>query len=372
MLFVFSELFQLIYQYFKRNSRIVGLAGMMVLGYLSGAVSLFHNSDYQTYEQIYENPMTQGNYFEHGYNIVSQYFYYHNWTYANFRMFICCVSFVILFLGVSRFTKNVALFSATYGVTIFFIDATQIRNLMMIALVTLGLSFLKKFNFKNLLIAGFLVWLSTEFQSLGYIYFLTLILVVIFETIFKSTQRTYIEFFFPLSLLAILIFFIAGISKLNSLLVKLAGVIGGRGNLIEKISGQYTYGVGGQKLFLIMLATFLGLLVIYQIFVLCVKSSSLEEFNKIRILYLAVVTSVMCLPLLFMAIDYSRLQRTSFIFMMIGVAIFSENSHRNSRADRITTWILVLVAVLIYGIVHNYTWGGLYTQTIPYLIQFVK
>lgn len=372
MLFVFSELFQLIYQYFKRNSRIVGLAGMLILGYLSGAVSLLHNSDYQTYEQIYENPVTQGNYFEHGYNIVSKYFYYHNWTYANFRMLICCISFVILFIGVSRFTKNVALFSATYGATIFFIDATQIRNLMMIALVTLGLSFLKNFNFKNLLIASFLIWLSTEFQSLGYIYFLTLVLVVIFETILKSTQRTYIEFFLPLSILTILLFFIAGMSKLSSVLVKIAGIIGNRGNLIEKISGQYTYGVGGQKLVLIMLATFLGLLVIYQIFVLSAKGSSLEEFKKIRILYLAVVTSVMCLPLLFMAIDYSRIQRTSFIFMMIGVAIFSENSKRNSKVDQITTWVLALIAVVVYGIVHNYTWGSLYTQTIPYLIQFIK
>lgn len=369
MFFIFSEILQFAYQTFRRHSIIVGLLGMSFLAYLAGVANPSTTSDYQIYELVYNDPVNRGIYFERGYDLVSQFFYNLGWSYASFRILFCYVAMLILFIGVLRFTNNIALFSAVYGITIFSIDATQIRNLMMIAIVTLGLSFLKTINIRNVSLSLVLILLAAEFQSLGYVFLLTIFLILVFSSSLKKNPRIHIICFCVLSLIVILFLAFFGISKVSNLLVEIAGVLGSRGNLVEKISGQYVYGSSVRNWLLTVISTFFGLFYSYGLYSSSVSSGDEVKTGKNNVIFWTAITSLLCLPLLFFAVDYSRIQRACFIFIIIEVSIYSERYFLNVNKNKMVLYLVPALVCTLYGVTHNLIWGPNFIHAIPYITQ---
>ncbi|WP_334427475.1 MULTISPECIES: hypothetical protein [unclassified Levilactobacillus] len=188
MLFIFSELFQLLYQLVEKRSKLVGLFGILILGYLAGSADPATTSDYDTYQMVYSNS-NNGLYFERGYSYLSSFFFNRGWSYLDFRVLFCILASIILYIGVVRFTSNVAIFVFLYGITAFFIDATQVRNFMMVSLVILGSSFLIRLNLKNCMISVFFILLAAEFQSIGYVFLLIVLLRVLSKTLSPKAYK---------------------------------------------------------------------------------------------------------------------------------------------------------------------------------------
>ncbi|WP_056997003.1 EpsG family protein [Secundilactobacillus collinoides] len=175
MLFVITMLFCFISSLFIRNTRLIGFLAMMVLAYLAGDADPLTTIDYSVYLMHYNLLGFETSPFEKGYTVLSQFFFYHGLNYAQFRLFFAFLAFVIMFIGVSLFTKKVALFAGLYGLTVFFNDATQIRNLMMIAITILGAGLLAKKNRIPKIFGVFALLIASQFHDLGFVFLLVIV-----------------------------------------------------------------------------------------------------------------------------------------------------------------------------------------------------
>lgn len=361
MIFILSEFVQLIYSFFSKKSRFLGLWGILFLGYLAGAANPNTTTDYSTYESHYYDVSLASGYFEKGYTQLGQFMYRHGLSYADFRLIISIVCAVILYMGVRRFTKNIALFSALYGITVFFNDATQSRNFIMISLVVLGASFLIDITKKNIIIAAILILISAQFQSLGYIFLLLIPLIFIS----KKNISLVTVYVIGTSFLVTLFFKAIGMNRVVGLLSRVAGLIGNRENLVQKISMQYLNGTSNGKLVLLTSSTLFGLYVIYR----CIRLSENNPnmVNKLHVIYVANVISMVTLPLLLLAVDYSRIQRNIFLFTLIGIALFFENSYLIEKRKVYPIIAFTILLCMLVAFTHYYIWGILYQNSVPYL-----
>lgn len=366
MLFLFSEIFQFIYQFFKKNNRFVGLLGFGILAYLAGSANPNTTTDYSTYAAVYS--LTTGSsssfYFERGYSELEILFNNLGWNYAEFRMFFAFFATIILYIGVARFSKNMALFCSLYGVTIFFNDATQIRNYMMIAFVVLGLSFLIKKTKKNLMTAGFLILLSAQFQTLGYVFLLVIpVQFIPIEYLRKSLVISILA-----TVLLIVFTKLIGTDTIIQYLTKFAGVISSRANLVNKVSEQYTNSTSLGKVLLVGISTFSGL--VLENYLLNRNFAGNLYKEKLKILYAGILISVAMLPMLFIAVDYSRIQRNAFLFLLISIALYFENSNDKLK-DRFYMGLAVIFVCFAYAGTHFYIWGPEYQSSILYLTKLM-
>lgn len=369
MLFIFSELVQFIYQLFSNKSRFLGLLGIGTLGYLAGSASPSTTTDYPTYASAYYVNHAGNYYFETGYSKLSDIFYYHGFSYAQFRLFFGLICAFILYIGILRFTKNAGLFSAIYGVTVFFNDATQIRNFLMIALVVFGSSFLIERSLKNNIIAGIIIILSAQFQSLGYLF----LILIIMNYIPVNKLKKSLIWIILVAIILLVVFEIIGPEKIISIATSLLSVISDRQGLVDKISSKYTYGTGSLRLFVVCISTILGVflenLFLKQNFI---NSDDILYLKKQKIIYIGMILSLLMLPTLFVAVDYSRIQRNAFVFLIIGICVYyDEVSEKKLKKDLLLSVYVVMVCIS-YAVTHFYVWGPFYERSVPYLAKILN
>lgn len=362
MLFIVSELGQFIYKLFSKKGKLIGFFGLAVLAYLAGAAPA-QTSDYAVYEIYYELAPKGIFYFERSYSELGVFFYNLGFDYAGYRLIFAFLSALILYIGVKRFTSNLALFSALYGVTVFFCDAVQIRNFMMISLVVLGISFLIESTPKDLLLAFFFIWLSAQFQSLGYLFFL----VILVKIIPRKALRNSLLFVFLAIIFLMLLTKVLGISVLTSIMARVVGLFSDRMNLVEKVSGQYNDGTTIVGFLLLTASTLMGLS--FESFLL--KQNIQDDLygKKLQVLYSGVLVSAIALPTLFLAHDYSRIQRNAFLFILISIALYFEKAD-DSKSKK---WIMIgatLMVCFAYTLAHFHVWGLALLDSIPYLMRF--
>lgn len=363
MIFLFSETFQFLYQFFFKKSRFIGAIGLGILAYL--ASNWGNNAlDYQTYSGVYyydNQPSTY--YFEKGYSMLGAFFFNHGFSYDDFRTLCVVLSLVVLFIAVSRFTKNIAFFTFFFGITAFFSDMTQIRNFMMISLVLLAFSFLINVTTRNILISVIIIILSAQFQSLGYVFLIAV--GIRFLPLKKLADR-------PFELLGVmLLFMLVGLvikTPLIRIISKIAGLVSTRDSLVEKVSGQYTYGSNSIQLILVIFSTILGFLIGTYLY----KNILLEDIRskgKATILYSGIVLSLFMMPLLFLAVDYARIQRGAWYFVIVIAAVY----FGQSTIDIKKKWLVFVafaITAMVFLLAYTLILGEPYRQSIPYLLQF--
>ncbi|MCT3459598.1 EpsG family protein [Limosilactobacillus fermentum] len=364
MLYVAMETFEGIYQGAKKQSKFVGLLGFLVLAYLMGTANPDTTFDYSTYDYYYNySGMTGIFYFEKGYSLIARYFYNIGWSYPEFRLFISAVSFGILYYSVSKFTKNLAFFIFIYGVTMFFIDATQIRNFIMISLVIFGVSFIANGKtFKNYIFCIIAILFSAQIHSMGYIFLLVPLLnLVSFEKLEKNFQSVSIVVIFIVGIL-----FIVGKGILSGGLTVLLNHFSSRNDIAQRLADKYSSGTGRMH---IIEVSVVALLTIYIAFCI-VKYCSDQELKKRLIpLFWGLVVSIVTLPLLTLAMDYSRIVRNSFVFMIVIMSVFYEKRYLFNVRRVFFSW-LILISLISNVYISNALWGPAYIQSIPYLMQF--
>ncbi|MBP5810100.1 EpsG family protein [Lactiplantibacillus argentoratensis] len=367
MVYIFSEFLQLSYSFFKKKSGVVGFLGFMVLAWLAGAASPVTTTDYPTYATNYLTAASGTVYFEKWYTDLGLLFYRHGFGYPEFRLFFCVLSFVILYVGVRRFTRNTSLFVGLYGITIFFNDATQVRNLMMISLVVLGLSFLKEINKKNLVISTLLILISAEFQSLGYVFLVVIVLCVLLKIKLKSIYKRGILVFPSITIFLVLIFKIIGVTTITTIIAKIVSLVGARSSLVSKITGQYVSGTSMGKIFMLVLASLVGFFLMSKLFEDSLTNEKIT--NRVQVLYVAVILSLLCLPTLLIAVDYSRIQRNAFILILIAVSLYFEKI--DVRQNRVLIILMTAVACVLYSVTNIYIWGPEFMKSIPYIARII-
>lgn len=355
MLYCLSELILFLYQIFKKNNSFIGFIGLIILGYFAGSPNPLYTYDYSMYWYQYNQTGLTGNfYFEKWYSELGLFFYKLGASYEEFRIFFALLATVILYIGVRRFTKNVALFAAIYGITVFVTDATQIRSYMMISIIIYAMSFLKELNLKNYMIFITLTIIAAQFQSSAYIF---LLLLPIRIWVNKGNH------FWKIIIITIGCFFgflIVGKSKIIQVLAWLASFSNGRVNLIEKVSGQYNYGTSILRFIIIVGSTIMGLILAKYIY---------QQVNnsEAKCLYSGLAFSVLTLPLLYIAADYQRLQRGSFLFLIIMISIFFEKKRFSFSKEQLFFIILGMIGVCYITTISNVS--GSFANSVPYILK---
>lgn len=362
IVFVLSEILEFITGLTTRKNKFFSALGFFTLAYTAGVINPgpAMSYDYPLYATFYN---AGSNYFEKGYSDFALFALQHGLSYEEFRYIFSIIAIVILYWGVARFTNNMALFISLYGCTVFFYDAVQIRNLMMISLVILGSSFLIDLSIKNIAISTALILFSAQFHTSGY-FFLLIILVRILPK--KIIKRSLYVVICVTILLTVIVSF-TGTEVLTTLLTKpLNLIIGGRASLGDKLVGQYNYGSPVPKLITIIISTTCALIVQNMYFT---SSGSNEEFKKQQILFSAMITAVLGLPLLLLAIDYSRIQRNAVLFILIGISLFFEQDKVEFKKNKISIvmWSVFVFALNVWAQI--YIWGFQFQEIIPYLIK---
>lgn len=368
MIYLFTIAVCLVTGIIFKNTKVIGFWGLMVLAYLTGTANPLTTLDYEDYLIHYNIQGLEVSPFEKGYTLVSSFFLMHGFDYAHFRIIIAYVAFIFMFIGVCHFTNNVALFTGIYGISFFFLDAIQIRNLLMLAMLILGVGLLAEKNKKSKIFGIFLMFVSTQFHDLGYL-FLLFFLICIF------TDRERIEKYFNLyvgisfGLGVILLVFNSKTSIVNILynfLLKFSS----RSASAENIMSKYGRGNGISTVIIIWISLLL-LYISLKFIINDLKQLGIYNDDHMKILLVGCMVAFTVAFLAVLAPDYLRLDRVALCFYIILLCVLKGylGTIRKVNPKKIGI-ILCLLLISIY--INNKVWGSEYLQSIPFLIGIEK
>lgn len=338
---------------------------MGVLAFLAGFPNASQMLDYEDYLIHYNLIGMETSPFERGYTYLSEFFISNGLDYQEFRWITVMFSFLLLFIGILFFTKNVSLYVSLYGTTVFFLDAIQVRNLMMISFVILGAGLLTRKSNKLRIIGIISIFISTQFHDIGFLY-----LVLLVPLSFISWKNLYLSLkpiVIGTSVITVIIT-ISSFTKLSSVLTLLMNKFSSRDLAADKIETIYSRGSSFTRVLLIWLCV---ILIIY------VSQIILEKFyvdnkidDKLRILSLGSWLSLVSVFLIVLAPDFSRITRNSFIFVILLICYAKEHLVFTTF-NKATIFKFVAIIGLIFGMVFSNIkiWGATYYQSIPYIIK---
>lgn len=372
MIYILIVIVNLIFGLATASNRVIGFFSLLGLGWLIASDYVETNVDYYNYSWAYNNVDSGITPFEKGYTQLELLAFHHGLSYVDFRWCFTFTTVIILFFAITRFTSNVSLFVALFSLTVFFTDGTQIRNLMMISLVMLAASFLKQLSVFNVVVFLLLVYLSTQIHSTGYPFFAILMLRVIPYDNFKKLAAVVfaVVLFISVSLK------IFGSNILYQLLVKMFGGVVQRVNFLTKLQ-SYTDGTSLYTVLLIWMIIAATTGMAFVIYKLLRDFNSDEVMLKAKILFSGMSMSLVSMPLIVLAPDYSRISRNATLFLFALVALYFEVTHRehqlnSSSVFKLTkTKILVFLVIILvpFSYIHNSIWGSTFLNSIPYTIK---
>ncbi|CAH0416492.1 EpsG family protein [Periweissella fabaria] len=364
MLYIISIILNFIVGALKpKRNQLIGLCGFGVLAFLAANVDPYTTTDYANYQAGYVSaPLGIPSVFEYGYTQLGIQAYRLGLGYSEFRAIFTYVAFLILVIAIMRFTSNISIVSALFGIMLFFNLTTQIRNLMMIALVLLGLSFLKSKTPIGILIFIVLDIAGAQIHTSGYFFLFIVPFILVPQRLWNRL----------LIIIAVITGIIVGIVLVggNNLFVSLITTslsFVDKGSLMHRLTTSYSRGTRiSTQLLIIITSTGTSWIAKtitsqYQVMVGDVKTG-----QKLSVLAVASWMSLLSIPLILLAPDYSRIPRESMIFLILIVAIYFEKASQfTSHAKQIIFWFMLLVPIFIYT--HLIIWGPQFIESIPYL-----
>ncbi|VDG32748.1 hypothetical protein [Lactobacillus brevis] [Lactiplantibacillus mudanjiangensis] len=368
MLYISTMIICLVASLFLSKTKVLGFLALMVLAYFAGAANPLTTIDYPVYLNHYNLLGSEVSPFEKGYTQLSLLFFNHGFDYASFRICFAFLACLILFLGVSLFIKNIALFASIYGLTVFFNDATQIRNLMMISLVILGAGLLTKKKRSIKLLGILILWFSTQFHDLGFIFLLSFVILYFMSMALLHRLYKYIVFtLFGLGF----IFSVAGNSSVVKVLASFLSRFSSRSDSAANVINSFGRGTSTRIIVFMWIA-----LIIYSLvlMVLLNAASSLDiNKDKLKILFIGSSVSMTVAFLIVLAPDYSRISRNAFLFLLILLCMVIEHKKFLVISFKNAPKIVLILALLISTTyVNTSIWGSVYYDSIPYLAKIKK
>lgn len=364
MLFIGVMIVCFIVGFCFNDTRTVGLVGLMVLAYLAGAANPITTIDYSTYLVHYNALGWETSPFERGYTQLALLFSNHGVSYAQFRVCFAVLAFVALFLGVCMFTKNVALFAGLYGVSVFFNDATQIRNLMMISIVILGAGFLAQDKPSLKILGVGILWLSTQFHDLGFVFFLLLVPLSFVK--FKTLLKFY-KIIVPLLFGLGFIFSITSNSSIIQIISNFLTRFSSRNNSAQNVIANF--GRGNSNSTTILMWVTLLLFSFALLMLVKIAGHSQLETPKIKILFIGSAIAMLVAFLIVLAPDYSRISRNAFLFFLILMCVVVDQNAISFSRNHLSRIFLLVSVLMLTTYVNTTIWGPLYVNSIPYIAR---
>lgn len=324
----------------KRIQYLIALLSTTYFIWIASSLRPFLSFDTNVYQETYSFPVSSKVY-EVGYLWLSNFFYQNNYSYEQFRLITFSVAYLLFFVAVIRLTKQVSLFMMLYLFFPFLNDVSNVRNTFMIFIVFLASTFMVKKRY--IPIAVGLILLSTTMQTTGYLYLLSVPLIML-------PLKKLIKFSQILLVLAGVVFFmilVAGHSSLitNALVFVLSHST--RGN-IDQIVGAFSGGTLKVRAVGIFLAYLFEMLVFYRYILKYGYSDQIE--SKIKIMFVFSVIGILGVPAVAWNLAFERILRNTFIFFIGSVSlVLSEkvpdvglDTHRKNMQ-----MMMFLVALLI-------------------------
>lgn len=364
MIFIMTVVISFVASVLMKNTRIVGAAGFFVLAWLAGSADARTTTDYGVYQTHYNALGLEVSPFEKGYTWLSTIFKNQGVSYQEFRLYFVLLAFVILYIGVLMFTKNIAMFTWVYGVTVYFNDATQVRNLMMIALVVLGMGIFTTWNVAlGKVIGSIVILISSQFHDLGFFFFMVVPLFFVPKDFMKKISSITIG----VSAFFALIISVFGNGMVTTLLVRFLTIFSSRSASSENVEAHFSRGTSLSVLILI----WVSVLVVWRLSILFAQQlDSNVEFNgsKTRMLIAGMIVSILTLFLILMSPDYSRISRNAFLFFIILATMYFTN--KSNKIVRVRgAKILFVLTLILMAYTHTMIWGNDYQKSIPYIAQ---
>lgn len=342
------------------------------MAYLGGAASPITTTDYASYKYYYDLLVNgqPGNRMEWLYTYFSELAIAHNFDYALFRLWLVCITFLILFIAVLRLTSNPDLFTALFLIFPLFNEITQIRSFVAYTLVLVGISFLNILNFKRIIVYEFFVFLAIGFHSSAAIFSIIPVIVLLIK---KIGLRKVSRISLIITVLFSLILLIT--SKINivvNLLANFLTIIGGASvsitflNLMNNSSNRKFF-------FLMVLLSY----ILFTKFIIFlgenVGKSDSDLSLKILPVFSLLFIGEMLIPLLLISDQLQRFQRFGIeggmvIFSMI-ILNFG-NKKIVSRKYILIVFLFTIFNMFLYYGLFNY--DNEFSQSIPYLSHLVK
>lgn len=342
------------------------------MAYLGGAASPTTTLDYSGYQYYYDLLVNglPGNRLEWLYTLLSKLAISHNFEYAQFRLWLICATFIILFISVVRLTERPIIFVALFLLFPFFNEVTQVRSFVAYSLVLLGLTFLKKLTLKNTIIFEFIVWLGMGFHSSAAIFiFIPLIQLLIRKFGISRSSRLATIFTILFSLVLIVT---SKIGFVINVIAKMLDIVAGNSISITFID-LMGHSSNRKLFFLIALISY----VVFQWGLANLGEKLFENSAQNQVpypQYALLIMGEMLLPLLLLSDQLQRFQRIGLEggFLIVGTLFLREQNRTEGKA------YIFIIKTLIFVIISMYIYYGLtnmntdFPNSIPYIAHFVK
>jgi hypothetical protein len=340
----------------KKNSKILTILLIVFLWILYWGN--LQNPDYFNYLRSYNNAkyIDELNlsifFLEYGFIILQRLISYFNIDYTGFLMIISAIGLILIYITVTRFTKNTNYVFLLYFFMPFFLDVVQIRNFLAMSIMIFSIRFL--FNGRKVDKIKFIITiLFAASIHLSAIVYLPMIFIC------KSNKKNIVKSIVIVSILFSLIILIN-----NNIIIIMGNLIY---NIVHTRQIKYWFEVqtryGYLLFFGIQLMNFLMISIAKNIVLRNQKYSlkfqnslACEENEKYKFVELAYWINVYAFaffPLYILATIFTRLMRNLLILNYIAFSLTNE-SFKKDDSKRILFNLKVVIYVLILFLIDLY------------------
>lgn len=304
-----------------------------------------HNPDYQYYANLFDRARNGISYYavEIGFWNLIKIASKIGMNYQTFLIFYSCAGLLLITNTVIKYSKRPSLVFLAYVCYPLFLDATQIRQFMVVAIFTFATRYLQEYSVKNVIKYCGLILLATSQQILAFALFFYLIVYI-------KNSKIVIRLSIILTILNFFAFrYVLRIPLVNSIF-KL------RNKTIDYVGGY------SNRQFLMYLCFYGGLLI------LCYSLHKNEYsicFNGKDFLFKICVLSGCFIPFMLIDFQYTRLFRCSILIVYICITNYISLLSKRNRIvlDIFFGIMMILIFLKIFGL------GSWYydTVTLPIL-----
>jgi len=343
--------------------RISGAVLLVLTAILIGQGDAVTNPDYALYMNSYDYKLSN---FEKGYTLLGNIGSSMGLSYGTFRMVIALISVAILIWGILRITSNLTFVAFFYAISMFTIDAIQVRNSFMLAIIVLAFSFLTKRDWKHYLTAAALIFLASTIHSLALAFFIP----YLFSFLKLAVQRTVGLIMIVLSLVMMIIGDIFK-SQLVGVLQVILKLFGSRSDAGSNVAAVYDNAGSNVILFA---AFFIAIVTVMLVLYLSldIEADDSKIANLTRIVIPVVLLGLVAVMMMEISADYVRLLRNTTMFAFIYFATYFGDEQQpplwlNKREIFVFICLLLIAVVTFY--LQNYSVYPAATGAMPYTIQ---
>lgn len=343
------------YVFFVFSAALVTVFSFNIAPVLSKSIG-----DYQNYQAIFYNPNPVGWVwrYERGFLWLNNFFNREGWLFTDFYTFLLLGSLGIMLIAYKNFRTSLTVALTLYVLSNFWIDAVQIRNTVMFALVLLGMSLWRTKSLTRMILLGIITILAYSQQSLG-IFYILLIPVIILNDAGILTPKRLASIGGGLTIL-----YLAAFTLFKNALINLAGKFV---SIDYATSALNSFSSANRTVE--MLIVFTTSIMMY-LFALNVNKK--VEIKKLpvqwSVMYASFQLQLLTIPLYLASTEFVRILRNEVILFIILLGFLVKNNVKVSNRVMLPTAFVLIIFTYTVTIGRN-LWS---LDIIPLLQQLIN